>query len=350
MELLICMLIGTLLFFLFIYLFLTAGDELTESMLACCRETQNEVIKRTKIEMNRLAAYVKRTGSIQDKKQIRNAGRLKKQWKEAQKLLEVYEKGQISGFDMIPVAGYRMMQILGWDSTNPMLKSLYQKCCHFKEKKEAMHYTYYLMGALLGYLLLGMGAFFVTLGLTLAAGMEQRGILIAMLVFVVFALFGYVPYDNVGSIVTKREEEIRMAFPQVVSKLTLLTVAGMEVSQAWKLTSSSGEGTLYDEMERVLIELDHNVSPTEAYSKFIMRCDNKYTTKLATAIIQNISKGNAEIARLFQDLNNESWMEHKHNARRMGEKIQSKLLIPTILMFLGILILVIVPVVSGFNF
>ncbi len=46
----------------------------------------------------------------------------------------------------------------------------------------------------------------------------------------------------------------------------------------------------------------------------------------------------------------ESWMEHKHNARRMGEKIQSKLLIPTLLMFGGIMILIIVPVMSGFNF
>ena len=73
-------------------------------------------------------------------------------------------------------------------------------------------------------------------------------------------------------------------------------------------------------------------------------------TKLATAIIQNLSKGNAEIVKLFRSLNDESWMEHKHNARRMGEKIQSKLLLPTMLMFGGIIILVIVPVMSGFSF
>lgn len=135
-----------------------------------------------------------------------------------------------------------------------------------------------------------------------------------------------------------------------MSKLTLLTVAGMEVSQAWKLASVSGTGTLYEEMNRVLLDFDNNVSPVEAYSRFITKCNNLYTTKLATAIIQNTSKGNSEIVSLFRQLNDESWLEHKHDARRMGEKIQSKLLLPTMLMFAGIIILIIVPVMSGFNF
>jgi tight adherence protein C len=132
--------------------------------------------------------------------------------------------------------------------------------------------------------------------------------------------------------------------------MALLTVAGMEVNQAWRLTAGSGKSTLYSEMNRVLIDFDNNVPPVEAYSKFITRCNNNYTTKLATAIIQNMSKGNSEIVELFKRLNTESWLEHKHNARRMGEKIQSKLMIPTMLMFLGIIILIIVPVMSGFNF
>lgn len=98
------------------------------------------------------------------------------------------------------------------------------------------------------------------------------------------------------------------------------------------------------------MDFDNNVSPVEAYSRFITKCNNLYTTKLATAIIQNTSKGNSEIVSLFRQLNDESWLEHKHDARRMGEKIQSKLLLPTMLMFAGIIILIIVPVMSGFNF
>lgn len=350
MLILICMTAGTVVCIFFGYLFATADNSLTVAMLKNCREMQTEEIKKIKIEMSLLLEHMKRTGELPDKSAVRRAKKLKKKLLEAERLSEAYDKGKISILDMIPVSGYRLMQLSGWDSTNPAIKTLYQKCCQFKEKKEAMDHTYYLLASLLGYSIFGAGVFFSALGICLTLGLGARSFVVSGGIFVFFFLLGYVPYDNVNAIVHKRAEEIERTFPQAVSKLTLLTVAGMEVSQAWKLTSQSGRGTLYEEMNRVLVDLDNNVSPAEAYSKFLTRCNNKYTTKLATSIIQNISKGNAEIVRLFRSLNDESWMEHKHNARRMGEKIQSKLLVPTMLLFVGILILVIVPVMSGFSF
>ena len=347
---LICMATATIICGIFGYLFLSAGSSLTTAMLASCREIQLENIDKIRTQIEQIVEYMKESRDLQNRSQIRKARKLKRKLTEAQKLLGVYEKGKISGLDMIPTAGYRLMQLMGWDSTNTTVKTLYQKCCQFKEKKEAMNYTCYLLGCLFGYSILGAGAFFATLGLCLAMGLETRSLVAAAVVLAAFFLLGYIPYDNVNAVIRKREEEIELGFPQAVSKLALLTVAGMEVNQAWKLTSRSGNGVLYEEMRRVLVDLDNNVSPTEAYSKFLTRCNNKYTTKLATSIIQNTAKGNAEIVRLLRTLNDESWTEHKHNVRRMGEKIQSKLLVPTILMFLGIIILVIVPVMSGFSF
>lgn len=258
--------------------------------------------------------------------------------------------GKLNVLDTVPLAGYRLIQVLTWDATNDLVKKLNQKCMQFKEKKEAIHYTYYLLATLIGNIILGMAGLFAGIAIGLAMNMGMRSFLIGIVIFVIFGLLGYIPYDSVNAVVSKRQEDIEREFPQVISKMTLLTVAGMEVSQAWRLASASGEGTLYKEMKRVLVDFDNNVSPVEAYSKFISRCSNTYTTKLATAIIQNISKGNSEIVTLFRQLNDESWLEHKHNARRMGEKIQSKLLLPTMLMFGGIIILIIVPVMSGFNF
>lgn len=349
MILIICMALGTLVFAIFLYLFISADKDITEMMIQSCIENQNEEIKTVRMEMERLVQKAKKTGDVPDKKTKKEAAKLKKKLNSAQKLLDIYQNGKISGLDMIPVVGYRLMQMFKWDISNETVKKLYKKCCCFQEKEEAMHRTYYLLGALFGYMLIGIGTFFVLLAIVLSFDMGSRGIIVAVVGLIVFAVIGYVPYDNVSSTVIKRGEEISSEFPQVVSKLALLTVAGMEVSQAWRIAGSSGEGTLYDEMRLVMIDLNNNVSPVEAYSKFIRRCDNKYTTKLGTSIIQNTSKGNAEIVRLFKSLNDESWMEHKHSARRLGEKIQSKLLIPTILMFIGILILVIVPVMSGFG-
>lgn len=207
--------------------------------------------------------------------------------------------GKLNVLDTVPLAGYRLIQVLTWDATNDLVKKLNQKCMQFKEKKEAIHYTYYLLATLIGNIILGMAGLFAGIAIGLAMNMGMRSFLIGIVIFVIFGLLGYIPYDSVNAVVSKRQEDIEREFPQVISKMTLLTVAGMEVSQAWRLASASGEGTLYKEMKRVLVDFDNNVSPVEAYSKFISRCSNTYTTKLATAIIQNISKGNSEIVTLF---------------------------------------------------
>jgi tight adherence protein C len=343
------MILASIMFVIFIFLFLTADENIARALVTSCLETQDENIKKIQIEMNLLVQEMKRNGSLNDKKKINEGKKLKKKLSEAQKQLEQLQKGKISLLDIIPMAGYRLMQLMGWDSSNNVVKKLNQQCLQFKEKKEAINYTYYLLAALFGNLLLGGVALFTGIGFGMGMGMGVRSLLVGGVAFAIFALMGYVPYDNVHVIIQKRADDIERQFPQVMSKMALLTVAGMEVNQAWKLASTSGTGTLYEEMNRVLIDFDNNVSPTDAYSRFIVRCNNRYTTKLATAIIQNISKGNSEIVKLFRTLNDESWMEHKHNARRMGEKIQSKLLLPTMLMFGGIIILIIVPVMSGFN-
>lgn len=346
----ICMTIASVLFLVFAYLFLSAGDGIASALMTCCKETCRETIKKNQIEMNLLVEERKKSKAPVDKKKIRQGKACKKQQEEAGKRLDALEKGRINPLDLIPMAGYRMIQLMGWDASNDVVKKLYRQCIQFKEKEKAKNYTYYLLASLLGNMVLGVMAFFAGLGLALGMNMGTRSLVVSVAALAVFALMGYLPYDNVNVVIRKRREEIERQFPQVVSKMTLLTVAGMEVSQAWKLAGRSGTGTLYEEMNRVLLDFDNNVPPSEAYGRFITRCSNTYTTKLATAIIQNESKGNSKIVSLFRTLNDESWMEHKHNARRMGEKIQSKLLLPTMLMFGGIIVLVIVPVMSGFNF
>lgn len=346
----ICMLLASVSFLFFIFLFMTANDNIVNIMTVCCKEIEEENIKKYQAEMKELAETVKKTGDITDKKQKKQAKDLKKKLSESRKKLERLEKGKAGTLELIPIAGYRMMQLLRWDGRNDMVKTLYNKCVQFKEKREAMNYTYYIIGALFGYVILGAVCFFLALGLLLAMGFGLKGVAIAAAIFLLLVMAGYLPYDNISVTVKDRMRQIENQFPQAISKMTLLTVAGMEVNQAWKLTSGSGKGVLYDEMKRVLVDLDNNVPPTDAYTKFITRCNNPYATKLATAIIQNSSKGNSEIVELFRRLNAESWMEHKHSAKRKGEEISSKLMVPTLLMFVGIIILVIVPVVTGFSF
>ena len=252
---------------------------------------------------------------------------------------------------MVPAAGYKFIRLMRWDTNHPLIKNLYQKCYKYKEKKEAIHYTIYLIASLISCIILGVCAFFLIAALLLLAGIGMPAIIVAVCVMVVIIVFGYIPYDNVQSVVTDRAEQIESQFPNVVSKIALLVVAGMESAKAWELACKSGSGTLYVEMKRVIVDyIDNNVPPSAAFGNFIRRCDYGYTTKLATAILQDIEKGNPKIVELLTQLNSEAWLERKHGARRMGEKISSKLTVPTMLLFLGIIVMIIVPVIAGFYF
>lgn len=346
----ICMGLATIFFLCFVFLYLGAADNVTEIMLAYCCEKYEEEIKKIQIQMQLLAESVKKYGSADKKSDLRKAKKLKKKMKNAQKMLAAYREKKIAGLDLIPVAGYRWMQLFHWDIQNSTVKRLYEKCHQYKEKRQAMNQTYYVLGNLFGFCLLAVCVFFLTLGFALAMGMGIKSVVLAFAIACMLVLFGYLPYDAVQLTINQRKEEIEHDFPQLVSQMTLLVIAGMEVNKAWNISSKGGSSTLYIEMSRVNIDLENNVAPIEAYGKFITRCSNKYTTKLATAIMQNLTKGNAEIANVFYRLNEESWSEYRHNARRMSERVSSKLFIPTILMFAGILIMVIVPLMSGFSF
>lgn len=346
----ICMGVATIFFLCFVFLYLGASDNVADVMLAYCCEKYEDEIKKIQIQMQLLAESIKQHSEADKKEDLRKAKKLKKKLQNAQKMFATYQKRKIAGLDLIPVAGYRLMQLLHWDAKNPIVKNLYEKCHQYKEKREAMNHTFYVLGNLLGYCILAASVFFLTLGLTLAMGLGIRSVVVAIAAAFLLILIGYLPYDEVTQNINKRKEEIEYDFPQLISQMTLLVIAGMEVNKAWNISSKGGSSTLYVEMGRVNIDLENNVAPVEAYSKFITRCSNKYTTKLATAIMQNLTKGNAEIANVFYRLNEESWSEHRHSARRMSERVSSKLFIPTMLMFAGILIMVIVPLMSGFSF
>ena len=61
-------------------------------------------------------------------------------------------------------------------------------------------------------------------------------------------------------------------------------------------------------------------------------------------VIQNLKKGNEELAYFLKDLSDEMWEVKKNEVKQKGEKANSRLLLPMMLIFIGILIMILVPV------
>ena len=73
----------------------------------------------------------------------------------------------------------------------------------------------------------------------------------------------------------------------------------------------------------------------------------KEIKRFTSSIIQNMVKGNAELTKFLREMSDEMWNEKKNMVKRKGEIANSKLLVPIMLIFIGILIVIMVPMFTS---
>lgn len=171
---------------------------------------------------------------------------------------------------------------------------------------------------------------------------------IMLVLFFAFAGLAYYYFGTEpGNKINKRSEEMLSDFSEVVSNLALLTNAGMVLKDAWKQIAYSGDTTLYQEMQRVVDDMNNGIAEVDAIYRFGLRCIIPEIKKFSSTIVQGLIKGNSELALMLQEQSAEVWNSKKQNARRAGEKAASKLLMPIFMMFIGVLIMIIVPIFTN---
>ena len=144
-----------------------------------------------------------------------------------------------------------------------------------------------------------------------------------------------------------RNNEIINEFCEAVSKLALLTNAGAILKEAWKQVAEDGEGLLYEEMRLALDDMNNGISDADAIYKFGTRCMVPEVKKFASTVIQGLARGNRELSNGLQQQSAELWTLKQQLVKRQAEKANSKLLIPMCLMFIGVLIMIIIPIFSN---
>ncbi len=174
-----------------------------------------------------------------------------------------------------------------------------------------------------------------------------------VLVILAVAAAGAIAYYYETTImdeINARKDAISVEYPEIVSKLALLVNAGMITREAWAKIAENGEGTIYEEMRRAVLEMQNGTSEMDAYIDFAARCNSEQVTKFISSLAQNLSKGNKELVVLLRQFADEAWTEKKQRARQKGEEASSKLLLPITLMFAGILVMICVPVFTNISF
>ena len=158
-----------------------------------------------------------------------------------------------------------------------------------------------------------------------------------------FYYFGDLPARKIQ----ERSESLLSDFTEVVSKLALLTNAGMILREAWIEIAYTRDTLFYQEMQRAVDDMNNGLPEIDAILQFGSRCIIPEIKKFAATLVQGMTKGNKELTLMLMEQSREVWSARKQYVRRQGEKASSKLLIPICIMFIGILIMIIVPIFTN---
>lgn len=209
-----------------------------------------------------------------------------------------------------------------------------------KGQKYAEYYYYVIKGATFTYILTLLPLVLILGALSDDPMMLLIGLCLAILVV------RYLEKD-INDKLEERREELMLDLPQVLSKMALLINSGMVMREAWVKVSQTGERALYQEMRIASNEMANGASDLEAFRNFADRCSVKSIRKVTSTLVQNMQKGNKELSYFLEEMSREMWEEKKNLVRQKGETAGTKLLLPIGLIFIGILMLIIVPIFSN---
>lgn len=228
---------------------------------------------------------------------------------------------------------------------------VYQRLLELYGPRDVEFYSYIFKGyRLAAGLLAGTGASFV--GVILCAqGDADSGILLSLAALAAFAGGPFLVDGSLKARVEERRRKIQMEFPEFVNKLTLLVNAGMTISRAWEkiINENKKEHILYEEMRYALMEIQAGKPEAIAYEEFARRCRVKEVTKFVSVIVMNLKRGGAEVTPVLKAQGDECWEMRKNAARQLGEEASTKILLPMMLMFLGIVLIVATPAVLSMS-
>ena len=145
------------------------------------------------------------------------------------------------------------------------------------------------------------------------------------------------------STVGKRHAELETQYPSMLTEMSLMVNVGITAREAFERVAVSGNGLLFREMQRVTESVKNGMPIDEALDTLSTRAPLREMKKFVSLYKQNLVKGGPDFPRTLAEMAANAWTDRKNSARTQGELAEQKLLLPTMFMFVGILLMIIVP-------
>lgn len=146
-------------------------------------------------------------------------------------------------------------------------------------------------------------------------------------------------------------------YPEILSKLTLLLGAGMNLRKAMErigkdyvnYNKRNGKRKAYENILEMCREMNRGIGEREAYERFGERCDLLPYRTFSALLVQHLQKGSKGMENTLEEEAVKAQQMRQQQARVLGEQASTKLLFPMVLMLLVVFIILMVPAWISFG-
>ena len=167
----------------------------------------------------------------------------------------------------------------------------------------------------------------------------------------------YLPIQQRQEALKNRERELMIAYPELVSTLTVLMGAGLTVRGAFERMAVSYRRqreagapvmTVYEEVLLSVNSLRQGAFEEQVYIEFGRRCALQPYLRLGSLLAANLRKGSGGLLILLREESEAALSARLRQARKKGEEISSRLLLPMLMLFALVLVLLMAPAMMSF--
>ena len=142
------------------------------------------------------------------------------------------------------------------------------------------------------------------------------------------------------------QREVLGSLPEMISRLLLSIQAGALVKDAWLETGLSQEGVLYEEMRKLTEDIEQGVSLAESYRNFGRHLQIPVLGDIGQLMVEGLHLGSQQLVKELETIRSRQVQEEKRRIMEEADRASQQMIFPSILLFIGILILIMAPMLA----
>lgn len=156
----------------------------------------------------------------------------------------------------------------------------------------------------------------------------------------------------------KRTIKLELDYPEVVSQLTLLLGAGMNIRQAWNTIATRyldnrqkriiAEKIAYEGIVKMNRRIQEGENEKKAYQQFANEMQNTSFHRLIRHLIGNLEKGAKGVCAVLEQETKQAYEQRILQAKKAGEEASTRMLVPLMLMMMVVMAIVMAPAIIDF--